>query len=104
MACETNGEKIPAKDNNETWSYLKGSKEEVMRIKKLMGKLNFSVKVWTDSNASEMRFNTLDGNSPDVIHIATHGYTCRANKSSQKSLIKNSMFDGKTKIFLDKYH
>ncbi|WP_430412329.1 CHAT domain-containing protein [Kordia sp.] len=52
------------------WDYLEGTDKEVKAIKALLPKS----KVLTQKKATEKAFKNLSGNSPSVLHIATHGY------------------------------
>jgi len=58
------------------WSYLKGTKKEVRDIADLLKANAFSVNIKTGSMATEESFNKLsiDGLSPRILHIATHGF------------------------------
>ncbi len=53
-----------------SWTYLKGTQQEVDRIHKLLPKS----KVLNNKNATETAFKELSGNGPSVLHIATHGF------------------------------
>ncbi|NRA93390.1 MAG: CHAT domain-containing protein, partial [Psychroserpens sp.] len=53
-----------------SWTYLKGTKKEVDRINELLP----TSKVLSQKEATETAFKSLSGNSPSVLHIATHGY------------------------------
>ena len=53
-----------------SWSYLKGTQQEIDRIKELLP----SSKVLNGKEATETTFKSLSGNSPSILHIATHGY------------------------------
>ena len=60
-------------DSVNAWQYLSGSLAEVKSIKTLVPK-KVNVVFLSDEEASEESFKELSGNSPDVIHIATHGF------------------------------
>ena len=60
-------------DNN-VWSALPGTAEEVKKIKKQFELNKVPSKVYTQSAASEENLKALSGNSPQVLHIATHGF------------------------------
>ncbi len=64
----TNNKKISA--GNSTWSYLSGTQKEIESIKELLP----LSKLLSKKKATETTFKNLSGNSPSVIHIATHGY------------------------------
>ena len=64
-----------------TWTDLPGTAEEVKKIKQLFeqnqsagqaGKI--STKSFTQSAANEENLKALSGNSPQILHIATHGF------------------------------
>lgn len=56
--------------NGSTWSKLDGTQREIDRIKTLLPKST----VLSGKNATETAFKNLSGNSPSILHIATHGY------------------------------
>ena len=60
-------------DNN-VWSALPGTAEEVKKIKRQFELNKVPSKVYTQSAASEENLKALSGNSPQVLHIATHGF------------------------------
>lgn len=53
---------------------LPGTKKEVMSIDTTLTKAGVSCKTYTDSLATEAQFKGINGNSPDLIHIGTHGF------------------------------
>lgn len=57
-----------------TWSYLKGTKNEVDNISHILKHENIATKVYYGENGSEEVFKTIEGNAPDILHIATHGF------------------------------
>jgi CHAT domain-containing protein/Tfp pilus assembly protein PilF len=68
------GEYIPS-NKNAAWHYLKGSKEEAMLLADMFTKNNRNPHLYTEKNASEENFKSFSGNnSPDILHIATHGF------------------------------
>ncbi|MCY7310600.1 MAG: CHAT domain-containing protein [Chitinophagaceae bacterium] len=62
-----------SRDNN-SWNNLSGTAEEVSKIKQLFDQNNISTKSYTQSAASEENLKALSGNSPQILHIATHGF------------------------------
>jgi CHAT domain-containing protein len=52
------------------FDYLKGTKEEITNINALLK----NTKTLSGYNATETAFKALSGNSPSVLHIATHGF------------------------------
>ena len=57
-----------------TWTRLPGTLNEITSIEELFKKSNKTTSVWTNNTATETKFKSLNGNSPSVIHIATHGF------------------------------
>lgn len=56
------------------WDYLKGSKTEVDALGDLLKNHGKPYETWSSSEANEAQFKSLNGRSPSVIHIATHGF------------------------------
>ena len=65
---------INTTDTSIAWKSLPGTLNEITSIEKLFLKNNNTPAVWTHSSATETRFKNLNGKSPSVIHIATHGF------------------------------
>lgn len=55
---------------NGTWSYLSGTLDEINTIANQFPKS----KILSKKEATETAFKALSGNSPIILHIATHGY------------------------------
>ncbi|MFT7612392.1 MAG: tetratricopeptide (TPR) repeat protein/CHAT domain-containing protein [Parvicellaceae bacterium] len=59
----------------EIWKYLAGTKTEAEHIQNLFAKTNLQQRDFIGANATEENFKTFNGfKSPDIIHIATHGF------------------------------
>jgi|GEM_PF-6445023 len=71
------------KSRGDSWMYLPGTLEEVNQIGKLADNYNIRYTIKKDLEASEEEFRKLDGNSPSVIHLATHGYFFENSTSIQ---------------------
>lgn len=52
-----------------------------------------------DKEASEAQFKSFDGNSPDIIHLATHGYYLNAEDRLKHTYLKNSGFNSSMMLF-----
>ncbi|MGB1037794.1 MAG: CHAT domain-containing protein [Bacteroidia bacterium] len=59
---------------NQAWKYLKGTKDEVDYIANTLEAKKYSVKLVSDMEASEEYFKKLNGSSPAILHLATHGF------------------------------
>ncbi|MDZ4794700.1 MAG: CHAT domain-containing tetratricopeptide repeat protein [Bacteroidota bacterium] len=56
------------------WDNLPGTAEEVKKIKGLFDQNKLSTKSFVQTTASEENLKALSGNSPQILHIATHGF------------------------------
>ncbi len=58
-----------------SWGYLPGTLQEVTDIEHIALKKKIKVNMFTGNDAMEEQFKFLSGvNSPQIIHIATHGF------------------------------
>ena len=58
----------------ETWSYLSGTLEEITAIKTMFDEQKKPTKLYSRKKASEDEFKKFSGNSPKLLHLATHGF------------------------------
>lgn len=76
-----------------TWNYLEGTEREVNSIEKVMKSSGIKVKLKKGSDASEESFKNIGSNkspSPQILHIATHGYFFTDSKTNgQRPAISN---------------
>lgn len=56
------------------FSYLLGSKREVMAIDSILKNRGWNVDLYVDKYATEARFKTYSFLSPEILHISTHGF------------------------------
>ena len=70
---------------NEPWKRLQGSKQEIDSLKDLFQNAGISPAILSDTDASEERFKAFDGKSPELMHIATHGFFLQQKKSKNYS-------------------
>ena len=61
------------KSRGESWTKLEGTVLEIQSIKSILNSKS-AVTTLSDNNATESYFKALSGDSPSIIHIATHGY------------------------------
>ncbi|MBP8113973.1 MAG: CHAT domain-containing protein [Chitinophagaceae bacterium] len=61
-------------DDNGSWENLPGTAEEVKKIKQLFDENKINTKTFIQTTASEENLKALSGNSPQLLHIATHGF------------------------------
>ena len=72
------------------WNYLPGTLDEVNAIQNLFSENNKSFSVLSEKGATETAFKKLSGNSPSVIHIATHGFFFENPKRDNKTKLELS--------------
>ena len=72
--CATNIFSASRGGTNFLWNGLPGTAEEVKTIQQLFLQNKIESKIFTQQQASEENLKLLSGNSPQVLHIATHGF------------------------------
>lgn len=74
---KTNTNQIPLSSvsRGESWNYLAGTLEESNKIEQAAKAKSKQINLITGNSATEEKFKQMSGkNSPDVLHIATHGF------------------------------
>jgi tetratricopeptide (TPR) repeat protein len=66
------------------WNPLSGTLVEAEKIQKEFQKEKISPNLFTGENANEESFKSLSSKSPDIIHIATHGFYFSGDLSNNK--------------------
>jgi CHAT domain-containing protein len=56
------------------WAELPGTAEEVKKIQKLFEQNGIASNLFVKADANEERLKSISDNSPQVLHIATHGF------------------------------
>lgn len=56
------------------WGAIPSTKDEIDIIDKLLSQKGIRVSKYEEKNANEESFKALSGNSPDILHLATHGF------------------------------
>jgi CHAT domain-containing protein len=74
------GDTINRSISRNGFGYLKGTAKEIKDINTLLG----SARQLTGYNATETAFKDLSGNSPSVLHIATHGFFFKKSKKQPR--------------------
>ena len=72
----------------DTWNYLNGSEHEANEIYKIMGKAGIKPKLFKGSTATEESLKKLGDfktESPQILHISTHGYFFPDPKESNRA-------------------
>lgn len=60
--------------NRGSWDVIPGTLSEAMQIDSVLRKHKVNTILLSGGKANEESFKNLDGSSPDIIHIATHGF------------------------------
>ncbi len=70
-----------------SWNYLPGTLQEIEQLQLSFKNQNTSFSILSGKEATEIAFKNLSGNSPNVIHIATHGFFFENPKESKTSTL-----------------
>lgn len=84
-------------DDRGKWSEIPSTKKEIYNIKTILSKNGIKVKLLEGKTASEESFKEMNGKSPDIIHLATHGFLIETQKQAD-----NNKFFGMTTIYSPK--
>lgn len=76
------------------WQPLPGTLKEAEAIASLLNDRQIAVRVLKDNKANEESFKSLSGKSPDILHIATHGFYIEDINDSNGKYIEST--DGNT--------
>ena len=79
------GANLRSINNLGNWTYLDGAKAELDAITKTLREYEYTVNLTTDAAANEEYVLGLQ--SPDVLHIATHGYIDAKDDSTSYGLV-----------------
>lgn len=64
-----------------TWSSLPGTAEEVKKLRQLFADNAITTNTFTQQQSNEEALKGLSGRSPQLLHIATHGFFLPGNKN-----------------------
>lgn len=70
-----------------------------LQHKNILSKNGIEVKLLEGKTANEESFKEMNGKSPDIIHLATHGFFIETQKQAN-----NNKFFGMTTIYSPKNH
>ena len=79
------------------WGPIPSTKEEVRGIKSLLTKKGVQVSVFEENNANEESFKSLSGNSPEILHMATHGFVIDTSQQ-----VEGNKFVSSTNVYSQK--
>ena len=75
---------------HENWVPLPNAPHEVDAINRLLNSNNIFTTLFTKDQGSEEMFKSLSGNSPDILHLATHGFYFTYDEAKDKEYFKMS--------------
>jgi CHAT domain-containing protein/tetratricopeptide (TPR) repeat protein len=83
--------KTTSNNTPNSWSLLPGTEKEVSQLKQVFLSKGIQAITKTGNTATEESFKNLDGHSPTIVHLATHGFFLQQAKadSLKKVAIKN---------------
>ena len=67
---------------------LRNTKDEVKKIEKTLVDNGFRVKAYLGSKGNAESFVALDGKSPSIVHIATHGFYYTPDEAKDKDFLR----------------
>lgn len=73
--------------------------KQISSILKLSKDLKVKTKYYLAKDASEALFKSFDGNSPELIHLATHGYYLDANDRFKHTYFKDNEYNSSMMLF-----
>lgn len=72
------------------WAYLSSTKEEIETIKHGIENVSSHTVLFSGKDATEKSLKKISHESPDILHLATHGYFIPKNKRDDIPYFKNS--------------
>ena len=67
------------------WGPLPSTKTEIRNIEALLSKKQIRVDVSMGNTANEESFKSLNGKSPDILHLATHGFVIDTRQKAEEN-------------------
>ena len=77
------GNDIESDSTRSGWNYLTGTLAEVNVIDSELKSDNINVTLFTGNDGVEGSFKSLSGKSPDILHVATHGFFLSNTQTSR---------------------
>ncbi|MDZ4793432.1 MAG: tetratricopeptide repeat protein [Bacteroidota bacterium] len=75
-----------------SWSVLPGTMDEVRSISQLFTSHKKSAKIITGNDASEESFKALNGRSPRILHLSTHGFSLPDATRNKNDMAEHNQF------------
>ena len=90
-ATENNLLAMRSEDERGRWNYLKGTKTESQNVYDLLTSSRVSSTLLQDASANEESFKALNGQSPSIIHLSTHGFFLDTTDKIKKNPFMNNI-------------
>lgn len=81
---------------------LPGTKVELENINKTLSTTGIDISTYAKDNGTKDSFMKLSGDSPSIIHIATHGYYNNTHESNMSVLDNSGLVFSGFNLFMDK--
>lgn len=78
---------------------LPNSLTEINQINRILKSSKVKTKCYYSKYASEAQFKSFDGNSPELIHLATHGYYLNTKDRLAHTYLKENDYNSNTMLF-----
>lgn len=72
------------------WHALPGTLDEANNISTKLKEIPIKVSLYEGNTANEESFKSMDGNAPDILHIATHGFSVASIEDSKSDFLKDA--------------
>lgn len=81
----TIGKELTMRSENDRgrWGLLPSTKNEIENIRRLLSQNDISVTTLEKNAANEESFKLLSGTSPDILHLATHGFVIDTQQKAE---------------------
>lgn len=80
-------------NNNNLWTYLPGTKKEVAEVNKILSQKSYQTETHSGNSCVEESFKKYSNSSPDIIHIATHGFYLPYNDETAINTNSKNQYD-----------
>ena len=78
------------RNSNEIFKYLPETKVEAQDISQILKLHGYNVKSYMGSEGTEESFINLSNNSPQILHIATHGFYYKPEEADKYDILKGT--------------
>jgi CHAT domain-containing protein len=80
------------------WHALPGTLVEANNVSKKLEEMPIKVSLYEGNAANEESFKSMDGNAPDILHIATHGFSEASIEETKSTYLQNATSNSKMNL------